>query len=1151
MPTEDSRSAIAELRELRSAVTEDHPLRAAVAGVLGPQLALDALAVPETGADVLAEALDELALASRLDDTDIVLRHHHAVLLALRYMLHSGPDEDYETARAEFTALLDEPDYQELAGDLARLLLAQLRAASLQTAQDRRYSAELNEAAVIEFLSQARTLPTDTTTAAVEDIVRHLSQLSDQAKADDAVGSATALLATLATLTRSGVQDPAQALDEAIAQAEHGISRSGEGLDRALHAMLLAAARGEKARNTKDPADVAAARAAAKDTEELLRENVPLAPLLRTMITRINGPHDSIGPVDVPAELAAMREVLHRLDADSPARTDTITSFVLTMAIRIGRTGDRTGMDELREFVAQERSGIPDEGVRHLVTAMVDVLDSVLTEDPVQMSTGLAGLEAAGRLLSPQHRAYPLISSFMAMVLGMRAVSGRSLQDLDSARRLVDSLQPDLDGTHTKLSKLTVTLSGLRHGLSDVAQIDDAIEQLRGLTDEDRHTLGFDVDELVRDLGHLKQTALSFGKEDVPQTVLPEPPAEPGTASYPDFWPGRQGEIAAVAGLVHNGFLRGDLDMIDRGIAVLREQTTMNPRDRLRMLMLIGGAHMFRYMKSTQLTDLNHAIEQMEEARMLADLADPSDAGSVHFFLGDALHMRGNRRHDRADRARAAEHGILAMKARASEVLLQSSADHALTTAETATGEAEKVVQWCIVAERHDLAVHALELGRSLVLHSVSVESSIPDLLRDAGEAALAERWKNEATTENQRVVPSDLRFQVLNALAGTKVESQLLRPPSLDDIRTALQRTESQALVYLLPALSPVQPGFALVVPADGEVRHVPLPNLRSGPVQEFEAARRTLIDPSTADEELWEDAVAAMCDWSWRAVMGPLLDDLRGLPRLVLVPVGELGAVPWHAARRRIGAELRYACHDAIITYAASARQFVDAARRDRRPVDSAATLVRVQDPKLDWPQAEIAVLRDHCYPDATCVEGGVRPGEVLGHLPSELRAGASVLHLSCHACHATPAVDSHLALDDGEVLPVRDVLRQARNRPVDAEGGLVVLASCASDLTDSTQDEALTLATAFLAAGATGVVGARWPIVDVTTTLFVIMFHHYLTRGYEDPALALRATQLWMLDPRRRVPPDLPRKLARGARSFPIDRAGHWAAFTYQGR
>src|SRR6185369_5016731 len=98
----------------------------------------------------------------------------------------------------------------------------------------------------------------------------------------------------------------------------------------------------------------------------------------------------------------------------------------------------------------------------------------------------------------------------------------------------------------------------------------------------------------------------------------------------------------------------------------------------------------------------------------------------------------------------------------------------------------------------------------------------------------------------------------------------------------------------------------------------------------------------------------------------------------------------------------------------------------------------------------------------------------------------------------------VDSYLELS-GNRLRVRDILEQARLRPMDAAGGLIVLAACASDLTGHAHDEALTLATAFLAAGATGVVGARWEVDDIPTAIFMIMFHHYLNSGYPDPATA----------------------------------------------
>ncbi|ANZ41310.1 hypothetical protein BBK82_40460 [Lentzea guizhouensis] len=1143
--TEDSRRAVAALREVRAAIAADHPLRVVVAAGLGPQLALDALAESGESEQVLAEAAEELELALHHDSEDVVLRHHRAVVAALRYLMWSGPDEDFETAHAEFTALLELPDYVALAGDLARLMLIQLRTATLRPRDDRRYTGQMTEADALRFMSHARRLPPVVAASAFEDISRHLAQLSDRATADE-LGVLAALSTTMSPLLRGQRQDRAEALDEAIAQARDGLAGAADGLDRALHAVVLVGLRHEKARNTGDNADRMAAVAAAKDAEGMLRDDLPLAWLLRKMISRTTLEHDrsAVGPGEVAREIAVVREVLRQPDLPDPERARTFVSFVAVMAARVGRSGDRAGMAELREFIEQESSHVPDEGLRHLALGMLDVLDSVLTEDPDATTAGLASLEEAARALPPEHRAYPMIKPFIAMALGLRAVGGRSLADLETAHGLIESAQDGFQehsGAPVRLGRLGLLLSSLRYGDPSAAKIDEALAQARGLTEEDLHGTDLDMGEVINTLEYAKEMSQSFGK---PIT----PPAQLGPRT--GYWDTRHDEVTEASALVHNGFAGKDVDMLDRGIALLRAQATTNPRDHIRQLMLVGIAHMFRYLVTTRLADLDETVGQIEAAVRLVDQTDASDAAGVHYQLGSALHLRGNRRFDRADRARAAEHGVLALKARSSEVLLQSNADHALATAQGATGEAVTVVQWCLTAERNDLAVQALELGRALVLHSVSTESSIPDMLRAAGHPVLAERWAVEAAAEDQRLVPSDLRFQVLAALAGTKVESRLLRPPALEEIRAALARTGSQALIYLLPAVS-WQPGFALVVPVDGDVRHLPLPNLRSGAVQAFEEARRTLIDPSAADDERWRDAVSSMCDWSWRAVLGPLLEQLRGLPRIVLVPVGELNAVAWHAARRQVGGENRYACQDAVITYAASARQFVDAARRARRPVEAAVALVRVGDRSLYWAPTETAAVRDHSYPDATCVEDDVRPEEVLGHLPSDLRPGASVLHLTCHACHATPAVDSHLVLDGGEVLPVRDVLRQARNRPVDAEGGLVVLASCASDLTDSTQDEALTLATAFLAAGATGVVGARWPIVDLTTTLFVVMFHHYLTRGYEDPALALRATQLWMLNPKRRVPPGVPRALARRARFSHLDDAGNWAAFTYQGR
>jgi CHAT domain-containing protein len=160
-----------------------------------------------------------------------------------------------------------------------------------------------------------------------------------------------------------------------------------------------------------------------------------------------------------------------------------------------------------------------------------------------------------------------------------------------------------------------------------------------------------------------------------------------------------------------------------------------------------------------------------------------------------------------------------------------------------------------------------------------------------------------------------------------------------------------------------------------------------------------------------------------------------------------------------------------------------------------------------------------------------------------------GPALLHLACHATTGATPEDSHLVLDGESRLSVARILAAARARPADAPGGLVVLSTCASDLTTSAYDEALTLATAFLAAGAVSVVGSRWPVGDRTTACLMVMFHRYRAVDGLGDRDALRAAQRWMLDPQREFPPEvLPLCPPRpAALADPVA----WAPFTHHGR
>jgi CHAT domain-containing protein len=161
--------------------------------------------------------------------------------------------------------------------------------------------------------------------------------------------------------------------------------------------------------------------------------------------------------------------------------------------------------------------------------------------------------------------------------------------------------------------------------------------------------------------------------------------------------------------------------------------------------------------------------------------------------------------------------------------------------------------------------------------------------------------------------------------------------------------------------------------------------------------------------------------------------------------------------------------------------------------------------------------------------------------------------MLHFACHGRTDLPARKSRLDLGTGRTLPVREILHEARNRQSQQDAGtgscgLVVIPSCPPAATDVDYDQALTLASALLSAGAIGVVTAAWTTSERATALLMSAFHRYLSTGL-DPALALRHAQLWMLDPQRAATQGMPAELM--ADGPDLARPAAWAAFSYEGR
>src|SRR5262249_57959728 len=111
------------------------------------------------------------------------------------------------------------------------------------------------------------------------------------------------------------------------------------------------------------------------------------------------------------------------------------------------------------------------------------------------------------------------------------------------------------------------------------------------------------------------------------------------------------------------------------------------------------------------------------------------------------------------------------------------------------------------------------------------------------------------------------------------------------------------------------------------------------------------------TAQGKEWAVALDELGRWAYEWVIGPLVRVTRGWhdreAHVVLVPLGELGAVPYAAAWTEdpaLRGGRRYAIDDLVLTQAVSARLLTEVSRRPRLPLHERVVLVA--DPTGEFP-------------------------------------------------------------------------------------------------------------------------------------------------------------------------------------------------------
>jgi hypothetical protein len=1096
---DELRSAVRDLRAVWRDIDEDHPLYGPAGGWLGVTLAARCQHDEGDLADIVAESVAQLEIATRLPiGPDLrlhtVVRLHLAALRAVSYLYLAAPAEVRDTAVAEFDALLATVDADD--ADVCHLGLGLLALAG-GASPARRQRLVPGEVALHRH---AGTTP-------------HLDLLSDRAKANLLPGFGPAAEPTA---------------DEVI------------------------------------------------DAVAMFGTGHPMRNLLLTLLGR------TMRSPEVSGEALALIERGLRFVPDDDPRRDLMMGVLATSAGHAFATADTAAIDAVRtlltEVVARPAADPANEVANNYLLAALDAVRGSIEQDADRITEGMRRLRWVAERVPADHWIGDRVEDMVSALMHMRWIAGAELDYLYAAmyrnagRREV-SVADRIDSLHTSLlAQISASPSQVPPGLmaDTIADMERESAQLpKDHPDRWRADVTAGLAKLAlggRQHG-LRSKLTRDGIDDLDRAARAVQAQDDPVAR-------------AVGGnfRVTKAFVDRDLAEMDAGIADLAGGSTVfaEERDRGVLMSRLGMAFCLRFQLSGQTRDISNGIDRLEEAARIFRHQDGGVFAALNSIsLAEAYYERGDE--SLRDRERAIATGLDALRERAWDVRVQVSTRQAVDKAAAVAGDAIKVARWCLGGVAPEAAVTALELGRAMVVAVATRDQSVPAELRARGAHELASEWEraDSATPWDlpladlvrgvapeppgaTLLIPDDLRRRVAMAL-GSEPD-----PPTVAEIAETLRDKGTAALVYLLSGAGTA--GTALVVDSRGQLSELELPAVRSTSarfVADFRRVRDDLAgtEPGTPQWQRLRALLDRVCDWAWTSAMESVLDAVLELApgrpaRVVLVPVGWLAEVPWHTARRTVaGGRLRYLCQDLVVTYAASARQFVDASRRPAPPWDSAPGLVRGGN--LYWASRELAAIRDRYYPEATYLgEGGRRTRgrpatveNVLALLPGPDSPGGSMLHFGCHAHLADPPIESYLSLSDGP-LQVGDMLDQARRRPVDAPGALVVLAACTSDASETLPDESLSLATAFLTAGASGVVGARWAVADMQTAVFMIMFHHYLNSGYPDPAVALRATQVWMIEGGR-LPAGFDPVLADEITRLDLAGVEHWGAFTYQGR
>jgi CHAT domain-containing protein len=467
--------------------------------------------------------------------------------------------------------------------------------------------------------------------------------------------------------------------------------------------------------------------------------------------------------------------------------------------------------------------------------------------------------------------------------------------------------------------------------------------------------------------------------------------------------------------------------------------------------------------------------------------------------------------------------------AQAAIAALDSRADTAGRFEELETGL--NLFRWAagalLATGRVRRAVEVLEQGRGRELAAWLRRESTADELRRADPKVhdrLLSLQKQLDHHEDQRRsgAPVDLvaaatvqeeLSRTIQQIRATQGFERFLLPPRFEDIAGSVPAGE--ALVYVL---SVPDGSYAVIVSDSGEAEAIAAPELTSERVarelmradQETETIGGYLMAQATG--ERLDEEIGVLSALLGPGLLRPLAERLAEMEveTLCLVPAGLLGRLPLSALTWDSGRCLTE-LFDIVVAPSALARDICRHRAADRSM--SPDLLVAVGNPlpsavELPWSEREAQMVAELMNaPNTVLLLGGAATPEAV----AEVLASASHVHLACHGSAAVSpeALDAGLYFADDEPLTAADLLALG---PMTAR--LIVASACETGVVPGYEaiDEALSLGTVLLGAGAAGVITSLWPVNDFATALLMSKLYEELVGG-ATPARALRVATLWV--------------------------------------